>query len=368
VVGRALASGVCALVLAGLVATPGSSLTGASERQALSLRLVASGLEEPVHATAPRGERGRLYVVERAGRVRVLENGAVRAQPFLDIRRLVGSAGGEQGLLSLAFHPRYAQNRRLYVNYTDRSGHTRVVEYRSNGRVARTGTRRQLLLVRQPYGNHNGGQLAFGPNGRLYVGMGDGGSGGDPHDHGQRIGTLLGTLLTIDVDRRGARPQVVGYGLRNPWRFSFDRRNGDLYLADVGQNAWEEVNYVPRRPAGLVNFGWRVYEGRARFSGQAPNPRGRLVHPVHAYGRGAGCSVTGGFVYRGSAVPAARGRYFFGDYCTGTVWSFTIAGGQARQVRTAPFQVPWLSSFGEDAAGELFLLSLRNGTVHRLAR
>ncbi|MBD0338025.1 MAG: PQQ-dependent sugar dehydrogenase [Thermoleophilia bacterium] len=351
-------------MLAALLALAcGAGATG-QRPDALGLVRVVGGLSAPVHVAAPRSEPGRLYVVEQAGRIRVVERGRV-VRTFLDIRGLVAS-GGERGLLSVAFHPAYAQNRRFYVNYTDTAGHTRVVEYRSNGRAAILRSRRQLVRIVQPYSNHNGGQLAFGPNGRLYVGMGDGGSGGDPQNQAQNRSSLLGKLLTINVDRRGARPLISAIGLRNPWRFSFDRATGDLYLGDVGQNAWEELDYVPRARLGrLQNYGWSRFEGRVQYSDRAL-AGGELVMPVHVYPNGGGnCSVTGGFVYRGTRVAAAKGRYFFGDYCSGTVWSFRISGGEARDVRRHGFRVSAFSSFGEDARGELYLVS-QSGTVFRL--
>jgi glucose/arabinose dehydrogenase len=359
---------VCVAAAAAVLTASAGGASARSESGALALRPFATGLVSPVHVTAPRSEPNRVYVVEQPGRIRVVVNGRLRAQPFLDIRHLVAS-GGERGLLSLAFHPNYAQNRRLFVNYTDRDGNTRVVEYRASADRQRAlpGTARRWLLARQPYANHNGGQLAFGPDGRLYVGMGDGGSGGDPQNHGQRPGTLLGKLLVRNVNVTSSRWQTNALGLRNPWRFSFDRANGDLWLADVGQNAWEEVNWTPRgQLAQLRNYGWSAFEGRERFSNRAVGP-GRLVEPLHVYGRGGGCSVTGGTVYRGQGVPDARGRYFFGDYCTGTVWSLRIAGGRAADVRTEPFRVQGLTSFGEDARGELYLTA-HSGTVYRLAR
>lgn len=337
---------------------------GASGQQAdvLGLVKVVDGLSAPIHVAAPRSEPGRLYVVEQAGRVRVVERGRV-VRTFLDIRRLVKS-GGEQGLLSIAFHPKYAQNHRFYVDYTDTGGHTRVVEYRSNGRTAVLSSRRQLLRIIQPYANHNGGQLEFGPDGLLYVGMGDGGAGGDPQNRAQDMGSLLGKLLTLNVAARGG-PRIAALGLRNPWRFSFDRANGDLYIGDVGQNAWEEIDYLPRaRLNELQNYGWSAYEGRERYSSRE-TPRGTLVGPVYVYSHGSGCSVTGGFVYRGAAVAAARGRYFFGDYCSGIVWSLKVVDGKARDVRRHSFKVPALSSFGEDARGELYLVS-QQGTIYRL--
>jgi glucose/arabinose dehydrogenase len=363
---RGVAACLAVVAAAFALGVPGADAQ--QEAAAPPLRPFVSGLSSPVHVAAPRGEPNRLYVVEQAGRIRVVVNGRLRPQPFLDIRHLVAS-GGERGLLSVAFHPNYAANRRLFVNYTDRNGDTRVVEYRASADRQRAlpGTARRWLLARQPYGNHNGGQLAFGPDGRLYVGMGDGGSGGDPHNHGQRPGTLLGKLLVRNVNLTSSRWQANALGLRNPWRFSFDRATGDLWLADVGQNAWEEVNWTPRSElAQLRNYGWSVFEGRARFSSRAL-AGGRLVEPVHVYANAGGnCSVTGGFVYRGQAVPAARGRYFFGDYCTGTVWSLRLAGRQATDVRVEG-RVPRLTSFGEDARGELYLVS-HNGTVHRLGR
>jgi glucose/arabinose dehydrogenase len=342
--------------------------TAAPAAAAYSFRAFVNA-SAPVHVAAPPNKRGWVYVVEQAGRIRIVVNGRYRSRPFLDIRRLVRS-GGEQGLLSVAFHPRFAQNRRFFVNYTDVNGNTRVVEYRSNaaGTQALTRTRKQWLFVAQPYPNHNGGQLAFGPDGRLYVGMGDGGSGGDPQNRAQSLGTLLGKLVRLNVAVARPRPQIAALGVRNPWRFSFDRANGDLYLADVGQGSWEEIDYVPRaRVTELANYGWDAYEGRARFESKEPNPRGRLVFPVHVYGRGEGCSVTGGFVYRGSAVPAARGRYFFGDYCTGNVWSLVVTNGEARGLRREGVRIPGLSSFGEDARGELYATSLE-GRVYRLVR
>jgi glucose/arabinose dehydrogenase len=331
------------------------------------MRLFASGFADPVFAGAPRSEPGRLYVVEKPGVIRVLVNGRLRGQPFLVIRNLVGSSGSEQGLLSMAFSPRYAKNHLFYVDYTDKNGDTRVVRYRSNGTVGLPGTARQLLFVDQPYDNHNGGQLQFGPDGRLYVGMGDGGSEGDPGNRAQNLSSRLGKLLRLNVSKPGASWQIAGYGLRNPWRFSWDRATRDLYIADVGQNEWEEVDVrTPAQQGVLNNYGWRVWEGRSRYTAdQQVNPRGRLVFPIVVYPHSQGCSITGGYVYRGKAVPAARGRYFYGDYCEGTVWSLRAVKGKLAGVRKEPFNVSGLSSFGEDAAGELYAVSLE-GKIYRL--
>ena len=352
--------GVSLAVVAVLL--PGAAGRGQAKGQ-LHLRLVVSGLQEPTFVGAPRSEPGRLYVVERAGVIRVVVNGRLRVQPFLDLRSRVGTEDGEQGLLSVAFHPRYATNHRFFVDYTDKQGDTRVVEFRSNGTVGLPGTARQLLFVNQPYSNHNGGQVEFGPDGKLYVGMGDGGSGGDPNNYAQNLGSRLGKLLRLNVDRAGASWQIVGYGLRNPWRFSWDRATRDLYIGDVGQNDWEEVDLrTPAQQRGLNNYGWRVWESRARYTaGQRVNPRGRLVFPITAYSHSAGCSITGGYVYRGKAVPAARGRYFYGDYCEGTIWSLRAVKGKLRDVRREPFKVSGLSSFGEGATGELFAVGLGGG-------
>jgi glucose/arabinose dehydrogenase len=318
---------------------------------------VASGLDALVHVTAPPGETRRLYAVEQEGRIRILQGGRVTGT-LLDIRSQVVCCG-EQGLLSVAFHPRFSRNGKYYVNYT--APDNRVVEYRGRQRL------RTLLSLPDPYSNHNGGQNMFGPDKRLYVGTGDAGAGGDPENRAQNLGSRFGKLLAINVDRRGAGWQTVGYGLRNPWRFSFDRRTGDLYIGDVGQNSWEEVDFTPRGSPGLENYGWDVFEGRARFESKSPNPRGRLVGPVAVYPiSGGNCAVVGGFVYRGTAVPAARGRYFYGDNCSGTIWSLRISGGRARDVRREPFNIPNVSSFGEDGRGELYAVNLR-GSIYRLA-
>ena len=312
-----------------------------------------------VHATTAPGEPERLYVVDRDGLILVLEDGQLADAPFLDVRDLVTS-GGEQGLLSVAFHPDYEENRLFYVNYTDLQGDTRVVEYEAADGSPTRG--RELLFVDQPYANHNGGQLAFGPDGLLYVGMGDGGSGGDPENRAQDLSSRLGKLLRLDVNREGATWEMVAYGLRNPWRFSFDRETGDLWIGDVGQGEIEEIDYLPRDTQELVNFGWDVFEGTRPFEDKEPNPRGELVAPVAEYDHGQGCSVTGGFVYRGEQIPAASGLYFYGDYCSGLVWTFNP---EEERVRLLPFEVQDLSSFGEDAAGELYLVTL-DGELFRL--
>jgi glucose/arabinose dehydrogenase len=345
--------------------TAEASAAEASGAQKLRLVRVASGLDSPVHLAAPANERNRLYVVEQSGRIRVIENGRLLSEPFLDITELVKS-GGEQGLLSVAFHPNYASNRLFYVDYTDTNGDTRVAEYRASegGAPVRT---RQLFFQEDPYANHNGGQLVFGPDGLLYLGTGDGGSGGDPENRAQNMQSQFGKLLRMDVDRAGADWEIAGLGLRNPWRFSFDRRTNDLYIGDVGQNQWEEIDFVASGDGGLKNYGWDVYEGNHAYEDKSLSQAGELVQPIAEYEHSQGCSVTGGFVYRGKKVPKAVGRYFFGDYCSGRIWSFVERGGKATGLKRYAFTVPQLSSFGESAAGELFLVS-QNGTIYRLAK
>ena len=357
------ASTLAALIVgAALVSLAGSASAAES---AFRLGVVARGFDDPLDIVAAPGEPRRLYVVEQGGTVRVVERGRVRPGNFLDIRDRT-EGGGEQGLLGLAFDPGYAKNRFLYVNYTDRSGDTRVVRYRTNGRRALPGTARQLLRVDQPYSNHNGGDVVFGPDGFLYVGLGDGGAGGDPEGRAQNMSTYLGKMLRLNVRRPGSAPEIVGVGLRNPWRYSFDRATGDLFIGDVGQGSVEEVDYTPRSSPGLENYGWDLYEGSQRFEEGQPGP-GQLVFPVFEYGRAGGsCTVVGGYVYRGKARRAERGRYIVGDYCSGFVWSFRVRAGEASGVRREVFRIEGLTSFGEDLAGELYAVSQADGTLYRL--
>jgi glucose/arabinose dehydrogenase len=320
-------------------------------------RVVASGFAEPIFVTAAKGEPGRLYVVEQGGTIRILQNGK-RSGTLLDIRRLV-TAGGEQGLLGLAFHPSYPNVRKLYVQYTARDGSTKLVEYRTNGR--RASAPRQLFSSADPYANHNGGMLAFGPNGRLFFTMGDGGAGGDPENRAQNMRSLFGKLLSINVATKAVKIEALG--LRNAWRFSFDRANGDLYIGDVGQGEIEEIDYRKRGSPGLANYGWDAYEGRSRFEDKPLGP-GKLVQPVAQYSHANGCSVTGGYVYRGSSA-ALRGRYIYGDYCSSIVWSFKIVGGKATALRRESFKIDSVTSFGQDNQGELYGVS-HAGTIYRL--
>jgi glucose/arabinose dehydrogenase len=332
---------------------------------------IASGLDRPVYvATAP-GEPGRLYVVGQAGVVQVLERGEVRAEPFLDVSTLTttspkGELAAEQGLLSIVFAPDYATSGRLYVDYTDRNGDVAIVEYRAHDGRADPSSARRVLLVEKDDPSHNGGQLAFGPDGGLYVGFGDD-RNSEVHSQSLDPGDLLGKIVRLDADE----PEVVAYGLRNPWRFSFDRETGDLWIGDVGELTWEEVSRVPRSAPRPANLGWDAYEGHEAFAwdgGDHNEPRGPggLVWPVAVFDRGqSGCAaVIGGYVYRGAEIPALRGRYVYGDFCTGTIWS--VDATEPGQVRHELDLGMTLASFGEDESGELYIVS-RTGSVFRLS-
>jgi glucose/arabinose dehydrogenase len=331
----------------------------------------------PTYVTAPPGDRSRLFVVEQGGTIRVVQRGRKRSRPFLDIRDRVQS-GGERGLLSMAFSPRYRKNRRFYVYYTDRSGDIKVVEFRGRRNRARERTARTVLTQEHStYPNHNGGQLQFGPDGHLYVGLGDGGGSGDPFGSGQSLRTHLGKILRIDptarpfrvpssnpfLSRRGARPAIYSYGLRNPWRFSFDRATGDLAIADVGQSSYEEVNFVRRGGGSGANFGWNVFEGTRKYDGgKAPGHVRPVI--VHSHSRGF-CSITGGYVLRHRAYRNLRGTYVYGDLCEGVVRGARLEPGRATDRRRFSVQVPNVTSFGEDARGRVYAASL-NGPVYRL--
>ncbi len=362
-------------------ADPGGNDPGVGNPPTAELHLeeVAAGLNSPVYLTAPPGD-ARLFVVEQGGRVRIIENGQVLGGSFLDIGANITS-GGERGLLSLAFHPDYGTNGYFYVNYTDLGGDTRVERYTVSGNpnLADAQSAKLLLTLAQPFSNHNGGLVTFGPDGMLYIGMGDGGDAGDPLDHGQNTNTLLGVLLRIDVDggdpyaipadnpfvgQGGARGEIWAYGLRNPWRFSFDAAGGMLYIADVGQNAWEEVNAVSSTEAG-VNYGWRLMEGTRCFNPSTNCDQTGLELPVLEYPHSQGCSVIGGHVYRGSALPLLRGHYFYGDYCAGSIRSFQLENGEATDEATWDVgSIGRILSFGVDASSEVYVLTSQ-GTVYR---
>jgi glucose/arabinose dehydrogenase len=326
--------------------------------------LIATGFTDAVHVTAPRRQPNVLYVVHQDGRIRAIDRDAGKQHVFLDLRRRVGRRGF-RGLLSLAFHPQYAANRRLYVFFVGPNDDVVVEEYRARGNSVDAGTRRAILRVPQPlqgrYG-HFGGQIAFGPDGFLYAAIGDGLGNGS-----QNTDDLYGKLFRLDADGPDNEPVVIAYGLRNPWRFSFDRLTSSLYVTDVGDARWEEINVVRPRTNGLLNFGWDRFEGHGRRRDDDVPLAGRLVFPAAVYGHRAGnCSIVGGFVYRGRAVPNARGRYFFGDLCSGRIWTLRAGAGQ-RTIRPTGLRVRGLTSFGEDARGELYLVS-HHGRVYRLTQ
>ncbi len=343
-----------------------------------------TGLEALTHLTHAGDGSGRLYAVERAGRIHVIEaDGSVHGQPFLDITDRV-TAGGERGLLGLAFHPDYADNGRLFVNYIDGRGHTVVAEFaRATDTTADAGSERQMLYLEQPFGNHNGGMVEFGPDGRLYVSSGDGGGAGDPQRAGQDLSTLLGKLLRIDVNsgepyalpadnpfvgRDGAQHEIWAWGLRNPWRFSFDPADGALFIADVGQNRWEEINAEPAG-AGGRNYGWNVMEGPECFRAEDCDMSG-LTPPVAWYSLdGPECAVIGGYVYRGAAIAGLHGAYLLADHCSGNVWALDADAaktGQPVELRRLASVAIGPTSFGRDESGNLYLAGI-NGDILRLA-
>jgi glucose/arabinose dehydrogenase len=366
---------VAALVAVGCGSAPAEPASSATVR----LQKIGD-FEAPTYVTAPPGDNARLFVVEQGGKIQLLKGG--KQSVFLDLSAAV-TAGGEQGLLSLAFAPDYKTSGLFYVYYTDKNGDEAIVEYKASGDAADPGSARPLLVIPDDESNHNGGQLQFGPDGLLYIGEGDGGGGGDQHGahgNGQNLGVLLGKILRIDPKasggrpysipadnpfrgRAGARPEIYAYGLRNPWRFSFDRAKGAMTIADVGQGEWEEVNYVRKGKARGANFGWRVYEGKSRYTADesAPGAVKPLLVESHSDGN---CSVTGGYVIRDPALKAWRGRYVFGDYCRGVIQTADVKTGK---VTDRKLKVESLSSFGEDARGRVYAASL-NGPVYRLVQ
>jgi len=355
----------------------------------LARQVYVGGLDRPVFMTHAGDDSGRLFIIEQEGAIRIVDaNDNLLPAPFIDIDPLVtgGTSGGdERGLLGLAFHPDYANNGLFYVNYTGAGGATRVVEYEVSGvaDVANPASARTLMTISQPFSNHNGGWMGFGADGFLYIGMGDGGSGNDPGNRAANLGQMLGKILRIDVDTQdagleygipagnpwaddgdaGTLAEIWHYGVRNPWRTSFDRDNGDMWMADVGQNAWEEINHNSGNVGGK-NYGWRCREGLVA-TGLSCGATG-WTDPQHVYGHNSGnCSVTGGYVYRGCELGEEfQGLYFFGDYCGGNVWTLDPANGYTRSTE---FNFGFgLSSFGEGEDGELYIADLFGGTVYRI--
>ena len=341
------------------------------------LEKIVSGLTRPLYVTSARDGSDLLYVVEQDGLIKTLKNGKIQKEPFLNIEKQV-RAGGERGLLGLAFHPDFKKNGKFYVNYTFQKNtlKTRIAEFTISKRATRAlpATERVILEVDQPYSNHNGGQIEFGPEGYLYIGVGDGGSGGDPHGHGQNRNTLLGSILRIDVNhpktygiprdnpfsgQKNMKQEIWAYGLRNPWRFSFDRKTGRLFAADVGQDQWEEIDLIEKGK----NYGWNIMEGNHCYSLNCP--MAGLALPMDEYGHDQGYSVTGGYVYRGQKIKSLYGYYIYGDYGSGRIWAIHYDGKRVVEKKLLMDTTLAISSFGEDAVGELYVVD-HQGTVYLL--
>jgi len=380
---------LAALLAIALLAPAATGAAVTPSKIHLGLTRVATGLSQPLLVTNAGDGSGRLFVLEQTGKIRIIKDGKVAAVPFLDLSASVSSAG-EQGLLGLAFHPNYKSNGALYVSYTDLNGNSVIREYHVSGTkpdLVDGSSGRTILRVRQPYPNHNGGNIAFGPDGDLYIGFGDGGSAGDPGNRAQNLGVMLGKLLRIDVNRRtGTLPygipadnpfvgragldQIWAYGLRNPWRWSFDRATGDLWIGDVGQDAWEEVDRALAahgRNAGRgINFGWKVMEAGHCYSPTTGCSRIGKTVPLTEYGHTNGrCSITGGSVYRGSAYPDLVGAYLFADYCSGEIWYVDRGAARGATAIRALNTSARITAFGQDEGGELYLTD-GNGTIYRL--
>ncbi|MEO7974523.1 MAG: PQQ-dependent sugar dehydrogenase, partial [Thermoanaerobaculia bacterium] len=369
--------------------TPGSFAIGAESAAAASgpvessgepfrLEPVATGLSRPLFITHSGDASGRLFIVEQGGRIRLMRDGKLLSEPFLDLTRKLDSSGGERGLLGLAFAPDYATTRRFWVAHTAKSSSgpvVRIARYRTSADDpdrADPDSESIVLDMADPAGNHNGGMLAFGPDGRLWTGTGDGGNGGDPWDNARNPSSLLGKMLRLDVSRDSADASgtatvdIWALGLRNPWRFSFDRQTGEIWIGDVGQSAWEEIDVADSRRQAPLHFGWRTMEGFHCYDPRKGCDSKGLELPLYEYGHDAGCSVTGGYVYRGKAIPALAGKYLFSDYCTGTVWSLARDPSGKASVNALLQSEVQVSSFGEDEAGEIYLCDHGGGRVLQL--
>lgn len=358
-------------------------LVALGSAQDIRLTQVAFGIPSPTDIQSANDGTGRLFLVQQNGIIRIHRNGSLLSTPFLDIRPRT-AASGERGLLGLAFSPGFVGNQRFFVYYTNQAGDITIAQYRlsADPDVADPASETILLTIGHPqFANHNGGQIRFGPDGYLYIGVGDGGSSGDPAGNGQNRNTLLGKILRVDVEsdpgrlhipptnpfvnQAGRRAEIWAYGLRNPWRFSFDRATGDLWIGDVGQNVWEEIDFQPGPSGGGENYGWNRMEGAHCYSPASGCDTSGVTLPVHEYRQAAECSVTGGFVYRGNAIPGLRGTYLFADYCSGRVWGLMRQGNSwvNRDVLATGFTI---TTFGEDESGEIYLSNGRNGTIHRI--
>ncbi len=375
---------VAATFVAATETTPAATTVPAAQSlpdpATVTWREIASGLEKPTDISAPGDGSGRVFVLEQPGRIRIIQNGQLLPTPFMDIVNIVGSDASERGLLGIAFHPKYAENGFFFVNYTDKDGNTRIARFSvsaADPNLADPASRLELIRIEQPYGNHNGGALAFGPDGYLYAGMGDGGSAGDPLGAGQSLNTLLGKILRFDVDggqpyaipadnpfaAGGGEAEIWAYGLRNPWKIAFDRFGGDLYIADVGQNQWEEVNFAAAGSPGGLNFGWNLMEASYDYSGTLYDASA-LVLPVAEFSHAEGCSITGGQVYRGESLPGWQGVYLYGDFCSGNIWGLLKTGNDF--ANDLLFETSFrISTFGLDDEGELYLGDY-SGAIYKL--
>ena len=380
---KLLRSAILTALICGLVFLYGAASWGAV---AIKAKPVITGLSSPVDITHAGDGSGRLFIVLQGGRIVIFDGVQILSPPFLDITSLV-SSGGERGLLGSAFHPNYLGNGFFYVSYTDTAGASVIARYSVSLDPNRADPTSGVIIltIPQPFSNHNGGQLHFGPDGYLYIGVGDGGSGGDPQNNGQDLGTLLGKILRIDVDSGlpftvppdnpfvgivGARDEIWSFGLRNPWRFSFDRLTGDMFIGDVGQNSWEEVNFQPSTSTGGENYGWRLMEGNSCFNPATNCNNGTLTLPILVYDHGVGCSVTGGYRYRGSKNPNLNGLYLYGDFCTGLIWGAQedgLGGWNTTVLLDTNFSI---STFGEDESGEIYFahLSATNGAIYQVVQ
>jgi glucose/arabinose dehydrogenase len=348
------------------------------EMDGLGWQLVASGLSNPVGVTSAKDGSGDLYIIEQSGKIRVLRNRDLVEEPWLDISGQV-SCCGERGLLGLAFHPRFIETRQFFVNYTDLNGDTVIARFDANPDISQavSASEMKLMVIEQPFANHNGGGMAFGPDGYLYIALGDGGSGGDPQGNAQNTDSLLGKLLRIEINQvegyaiptdnpyagGGGAAEVWATGLRNPWRFSFDRQTGDLFIGGVGQGSWEEIDFLPAGSKGGANFGWNYREGSYPYL--AETPEDELIDPIAEYGRDMGYSVIGGAVYRGVALPELNGIYFYGDYGSGYIWGL-LPESDSSWIDQMLFQTGnRITSFGEDEGGELYYVA-QDGGLYQL--
>ncbi len=383
-----------------------------AEEKKLSSVLIADGYKKPVFITSYPNNAKLLYIVEQAGLIKIINDGKKLSRPFFDINKRVvnpNRPGDERGLLGFAFHPNHTNNGKFYINYMDNDGNTIISEFSTNSELrANHKSERIILKLKQPYGNHNGGDIQFGPDGYLYISIGDGGKAGDPLNAGQDLSSLFGKIIRIDIEQKpygipksnpffgqkDKREEIWAWGLRNVWRFSFDKQTGDKYLADVGQNKWEEVNFEPASSKGGLNYGWRIMEANHCYDPKENCPTEGLIKPIIEYPNDAnhpafafriieelsfsetdveGCSVTGGYVYRGQKIKSMQGQYIFGDYCSGNIWTLKVVNGKAINFKNRTEEInigggeftTYISSFGQDSDGEIYIIDY-NGGIYKL--